>query len=67
MDSLRSEFLAVEKRWMRVNGESEEWGKLLESIHPEMETFQVTNTPRELDLFINSLSLSLSLSLDIVC
>ena len=41
MDSLRSEFLAVEKRWSKVRAESEEWGRILESLHPEMETFQV--------------------------
>ncbi|CAI8007197.1 Dystrophin, partial [Geodia barretti] len=40
MDSLRSEFLAVEKRWSKVRAESEEWGRILESLHPEMETFQ---------------------------
>ena len=41
MDSLRSEFSAVERRWSKVRMESEEWGKLLESLHPEMEAFQV--------------------------
>ena len=41
MDSLRGEFAVVERRWSKIKTESEEWGKLLESIHPEMETFQV--------------------------
>jgi hypothetical protein len=40
MDSLRGEFSAVERRWGRVRAESAEWGRLLESLHPEMETFQ---------------------------
>ena len=33
--------MAVEKRWSKVRAESEEWGRILESLHPEMETFQV--------------------------
>ena len=41
MDSLRSEFSAVEMRWSKIKTELEEWGRLLESLHPEMETFQV--------------------------
>ena len=42
MDSLRSEFTAVERRWVKLRGEAEKWGKMLERIHPEMETFQVS-------------------------
>ena len=41
MDSLRGEFTAVERRWKKVKTESEEWGRVLELLHPEMETFQV--------------------------
>ena len=41
MDALRTEFASVEERWGRVRGESGEWGRVLETVHPEMEELQV--------------------------
>ena len=41
MDSLRSEFSVVERRWVKLKADSDEWGKILDSLNPEMETFQV--------------------------
>ena len=62
MDSLRSEFSAVERRWLKVKGEADEWGKLLDSIYPEMENFQVSSKPLSA-MFANSISPPFSLRL----
>ena len=40
-EELRSQFAGVDGRWRKISTEGEEWGKLLESVHPEMEVFQV--------------------------
>ena len=41
MDALRKEFSSVEERWGRVRSEGVEWGRVLETVHPEMEELQV--------------------------
>ena len=43
MDRLRVQYGTLEERWRRVSREAEEWGELLENVHPEMEKFQVRN------------------------
>ena len=40
-ESLRSQFSGLEERWKKLWAEGEQWGKLLQSVHPELEKFQV--------------------------
>lgn len=40
-ESLRSQFSGLEERWRKLWTEGERWGKLLQSVHPELERFQV--------------------------
>ena len=40
-ENLQEQFRGVASRWERVWCEGEEWGRLLEGVHPEMEAFQV--------------------------
>ena len=45
-DSLRAQYGTVEERWGRVYSEGEEWRRLLEMVHPEMQQFQVCETKK---------------------
>jgi len=49
-DNLRVQYGTLEERWRVVSREAEEWGELLENVHPEMEKFQVL-----IDMYIDGL------------
>ena len=40
-ESLRSQYGGLEERWRKLWSEGEQWGQLLQSVHPELEKFQV--------------------------
>ena len=50
MDNLWVQYGTLEERWRVVSREVEEWGELLENVHPEMEKFQVL-----IDMYIDGL------------
>ena len=37
----RVQYGTLEERWRVVSRKAEEWGELMENVHPEMEKFQV--------------------------
>ena len=40
-ESLRSQYGGLEERWKKLWSEGEQWGQLLQTVHPELEKFQV--------------------------
>ena len=43
-ESLRSQYSGLEERWRKLWSEGEQWGQLLQTVHPELEKFQVPYT-----------------------